>query len=105
MKHPASRKALIDPICMGSMIAFENISGKKVLAFSNPHTKKGRSNLTVQLSMDDGRTWPSVYHFPVDERKFFGYSCLVYLGNNLLGIIYEGKRDLLFTTIKIPIVN
>lgn len=105
IKHPASPKALIDPICMGSMISFENSNGKKVLAFSNPHTQRGRSNLTVQLSTDDGKTWPSSFHFPVDDRKFFGYSCLVYLGNNLLGIIYEGKRDLLFTTIKIPVVN
>lgn len=100
--HPASRKALIDPICMGSMIAFKNSNGKNVLSFSNPHTKKGRHNLVIQLSTDDGKTWPSSLHIPVDERKFFGYSCLVYLGNDRLGIIYEGKRDLLFTTVRIP---
>ncbi len=101
-KHPASRKALIDPICMGSMIAFKNSPGKHILAFSNPHTQRGRSNLTIQVSFDDGLTWPALLHIPVDNRKFFGYSCLVYLGNDRLGIIYEGQRDLLYTTVRIP---
>jgi sialidase-1 len=102
VEQPASRNALIDPICMGSMISFNNNNGQKVLAFSNPHTQKGRNNLAIQLSFDDGKTWPSSFLLPVDNQKFFGYSSLAYLGNNFLGIIYEGKRDLLFTTVQIP---
>ena len=104
-KHPASYKALIDPICMGSMIAFENGKQQKMLAFSNPHTQHGRHNLTVQLSLDDGVTWPASLKIPVDSRKFYGYSCLTYLGDNFFGIIYEGKGDLLFTLVKIPAIR
>ena len=104
-RHPASYKALIDPICMGSMISFENSKQRRMLAFSNPHTQHGRSNLAVQFSLDDGAIWPTSLMIPVDIRKFYGYSCLTYINDKLLGIIYEGKGDLLFTNIEIPVVN
>lgn len=102
IKLPSSYKALIDPICMGSMISFDGPDGKRLLAFSNPHTQRGRSNLCVQFSQNSGLTWPSQLLARVDNRKFYGYSCLTYIGNNTLGIIYEGKGDLLFTVVKVP---
>ncbi|MBN8718562.1 MAG: exo-alpha-sialidase [Sediminibacterium magnilacihabitans] len=73
----------------GSMISFI-YHGKNVLAFSNPHVQKGRRNLTIQFSFDEGSTWLSQYNMLVDERSFFGYSSLVYTG------------DLLYTKFRLP---
>lgn len=95
------KKQLIDPICMGSMISFM-YHGKKILAFSNPHVQKGRRNLTIQFSFDEGKTWLPQYNILVDERPFFGYSSLVYTGDGAIGILYEGKGDLLYTKFRLP---
>ncbi len=92
---------LTDPICMGSMISFRYM-GKQVLAFSNPNTQKGRYNLTIRFSLNDGKTWPAEHNIPVDNRYFYGYSSLVYLGDHRIGVLYEGKRDILFTSFELP---
>lgn len=92
---------LIDPICMGSMISFD-YNNKNILAFSNPHTQSGRSHLAVQYSVDGGILWPKEWLTPVDNRKFYGYSDLVYMGAGKVGVFYEGTGNLLFTIVEIP---
>lgn len=78
--------------------------GTPVLAFSNPHTQKGRYDLTIQFSLDDGKTWPAEYNIPADNRYFYGYSSLVYLGDNRIGILYEGRRDIVFTSFDVSLI-
>lgn len=52
----APEKALCDPGCFGSVVAW-SFDGKPVLAFGNCSTKVGRKRVTVQLSFDEGRSW------------------------------------------------
>lgn len=103
-EHPSSRSALIEPICMASII---RVASKKmgdprdVLAFSNPHDAKERKNMSIKLSLDEGQTWPEAYHLLLDERKGYGYSCLSMIDKNTIGLLYEGVRELYF--VRIPL--
>ena len=69
---PAFDDALVEPICMGSIVrlSLASDSGKNRILFSNPDTlektggkaepgkNRDRKNLTVRLSYDEGKTWP-----------------------------------------------
>jgi sialidase-1 len=99
--HPTSYSALPDPICMGSLIkARVKVKGemKEVLFFSNPNTSSGRHHIAIQASLDLGETWQPAHKLLVDERESFGYSSLVSVGTDRIGILYEGIRDLYFVT-------
>ncbi|MCU0373416.1 MAG: glycoside hydrolase, partial [Ignavibacteria bacterium] len=88
-----------EPNCMASLIAAEvDVSGtrKKVLFFSNPADKNSRVNLTIKASLDEGKSWPSDYHFPVRQEEGYGYSCLTMIDDNSIGILFEGRGDLIF---------
>jgi Neuraminidase (sialidase) len=53
---PTFDEALFEPICMGSLVRAGD-----ALVFSNPAgdgKSKSRTNLTLRLSMDEGKTWP-----------------------------------------------
>ncbi|WP_051946113.1 FAD-dependent oxidoreductase [Verrucomicrobium sp. BvORR106] len=65
---PKFEESLWEPICMGSIIAFPKKPG--ALVFSNPHSLKlderaqevpggrgDRVNVSLKLSLDDGKTW------------------------------------------------
>ena len=99
--HPTSYSALPDPICMGSLIkARVKVKGemKDVLFFSNPNTSSGRHHIAIQASLDLGETWQPAHKLLVDERESFGYSSLVSVGTDRIGILYEGIRDIYFVT-------
>ncbi len=96
-EHPTSRKALIEPICMASLI---NVK-EGVLAFSNPNTTKGRYNMTVKISTDDGNTWLPENQLLINEYGSYGYSCMTMINENTIGILYEGAGALYFE--KIPL--
>lgn len=99
--HPTSYSALPDPVCMGSLIkAKVRVKGelRDVLFFSNPNTSAGRHHITIQASLDLGETWQPAHKLLVDERECFGYSSLVTVGTDRIGILYEGIRDLYFVT-------
>lgn len=77
---------LIEPICQASMIWF-NVKGKKpFLAFSNPASSTSRSNMTVRISYNKGKTWKlkNVIH-----EGPAAYSNLVVLPNFKLACLYE----------------
>ncbi|MEO9005292.1 MAG: sialidase family protein [Ginsengibacter sp.] len=48
---------LIEPVCQASLIQYDYPGKKKFLVFSNPASKTSRSNITVRLSYDKGKTW------------------------------------------------
>ncbi len=50
--------ALIEPVCQASLIRYDYPEKKKFLVFSNPASKTSRTNMTVRLSYDKGKTWP-----------------------------------------------
>lgn len=103
-EHSSSYNALVDPVCMGSLIkARVMVKGKMkdVLFFSNPATPLGRYNMTIKASLDMGKTWLNANELLIDERQCYGYSCLTKVDDNTIGILYEGIRDLYF--VKIPV--
>jgi sialidase-1 len=55
--EPFFQEDLIDPVCMAGLTRYEH-KGKSLLLFTNPDVLRGRSNITVRVSEDEGKTWP-----------------------------------------------
>ncbi|NOR74337.1 MAG: hypothetical protein GQ525_04180, partial [Draconibacterium sp.] len=104
-KHFTSRGTLPEPTCMASIIKDEFlIDGKlrKIVLFSNPNSKYRRDRMTIKISFDDAKTWPSEYNLLLDEKGGRGYSCLTKIDDRHVGILYEGSQaDLTFQIITI----
>ena len=103
-EHATSYNALPDPVCQGSIIkARVKVKGvmKDILFFSNVATPSGRYNMTIKASLDMGQTWLPANALLVDERLCYGYSSLVKIDDNTIGLLYEGTRDLYF--VKVPV--
>ncbi len=103
--HPTSHRALIEPVCMASIIRHDYKAGNKhksVLLFSNPASKTGRHNMTIKHSYDDGMQWSGVSSLLLDEFNSRGYSCLASIDNETVGILYESSQaDMVFQAIKL----
>jgi sialidase-1 len=86
--------ALVEPICQASIrrIAWPtpaDVTGAKtpgVILFSNPADAERRARLTIRMSTDDGETWPQA---AVLHEGAAAYSCLVALGGEQVGCLYE----------------
>lgn len=81
---------LAEPVCEGNLLACRTADGKPCLVFSNPASATARVAMTVRLSHDDGRTWPSqklLYEGPS------AYSCLTILPDGNLSCLYEAGRQ------------
>ncbi|MEJ7596153.1 MAG: alpha/beta hydrolase fold domain-containing protein, partial [Planctomycetaceae bacterium] len=105
--HPTSRNTLIEPNCNGSLIRvnYQHAGQEKhVLLFANPHTQKGRTHHTIQVSFDDGQTWPSSHHLLLDEGLGAGYPSLTRIDAEHVGIVYEGSQSHLVFE-KIPLAE
>lgn len=80
---------LIDPGCNGSIIRYTSIEDgfkKNRLLFSNAKMKKGRTNMTVRVSYDEGKTWTegkTIY------KGGAAYSSLTVLKNGDIGLFFE----------------
>jgi len=81
--------ALPDPGCNGSIIRLTSVKDgfkKNRLLFCNANMKKGRQNLTVRLSYDEGETWTE------GKTIYSGsaaYSTLTLLDNGHIGLLFE----------------
>lgn len=100
-EHETSRKALIEPNCMASIISFEREGQKDLLFFSNPNSKVARDHMTIKTSFDDGATWPEANQVELYQQAGYGYSCLTQIDQNYIGILYEGSGDLYFQKIAV----
>lgn len=104
-EHETSHSALIESVCMASLHKHNYvINGVKqeVLLFSNPSSKYHRKNMTIKMSFDGGKTWPSDSWLLLDEGQGRGYSCLTSIDEDTIGIVYEGSgSDLVFQKIDI----
>ncbi|RLD90379.1 MAG: exo-alpha-sialidase [Bacteroidetes bacterium] len=83
---------LIDPGCNGSIIRYTStIDGYQLsrLLFSNAKMKKGRENMTVRISYDEGLSW-------TEGKTIYpggsAYSSLTVLENGDIGLFFE-KND------------
>lgn len=105
--HATNRKTLIEPNCNGSLLRFDYEQDGKprhMLLFANPHSQKGRTHQTVQVSFDDGLTWPDSHHWLLDEGRGAGYPSLTRIDRDYVGIVYEGSQaHLVFE--KLPIID
>jgi sialidase-1 len=80
---------LPDPVCQASMIDYKPRRKKTVLLFSNPNSQTGRTNLTVRVSSDDGKSWSGgkeIYNGPS------AYSDLVIQKDGAIGVLYEKDK-------------
>lgn len=103
--HPTSRKALIESACMAAIHRHtysENGKKKSVLFFSNPNSKTIRNNFTIKTSFDDGNSWPESNWLLLDEYSGNGYSCITSVGEETIGVLYEGSQaDIVFQLIPV----
>lgn len=93
-EHESSRTALIEPVCMASLIsvkAADNVLGKDILIFSNPHSTRHRKDMTIKVSFDGGNTWSPEHQLLLDEEEGWGYSCLTMIDREHVGILYESS--------------
>jgi sialidase-1 len=96
--HATDHQALIEPTCMASLIRHGEF-----LLFSNPHSSKSRSHMTVQLSVDEGMSWP---HKLLLDQNGGAYSCLTSIDADTIGILYESSQaQLLFQAIPIAAIR
>jgi sialidase-1 len=79
---------LIEPACQASLLRHPGNGdpAKDVFLFSNPATQTGRTNGTVRLSRDEGKTWPVAR---VLYPRGFAYSCLASLPDGAVGCLFE----------------
>lgn len=103
--HPTNRKGLIEPGCNGSTYRFdyhEAGQAKSMLLFANPHSQQGRTHHSIQVSLDEGKTWPKDHRLQLDEGRGAGYPSLSRVDDNHVGIVYEGSGShLVFEKISI----
>lgn len=80
---------LIDPGCNASIIRYTSVEDgykKNRLIFSNAKMKKGRKNMTVRISYDEGKTWSegkTIY------EGSSAYSSLTKCKNGDIGLFFE----------------
>ncbi|MBJ7879793.1 sialidase family protein [Gelidibacter salicanalis] len=80
---------LVDPGCNASIIRYTAIEDgykKNRLLFSNAKSEKGRVNMTVRVSYDEGKTWTegkTIYEGPS------AYSDMTILENGDIGLFFE----------------
>lgn len=90
-EHSSNRSALIEPICMGSLIVTSN-GDQSLMLFSNPNATDGRYNITIKTSFDEGHTWPEGNQILLDQEKGWGYTCLTRVDEDHIGILYESSQ-------------
>lgn len=101
-EHPSSRSALPESVCQGSLIrvSWKNAdSPSGMIAFMNPNVTRGRYDMSVQISEDDGTSWTR--KLKVYSPECFGYSSMCLLDNETLGLLYETRGGLIFQKLNI----
>lgn len=99
---PLFHEQLWEPICMSSIVAHPVKPG--TLIYSSPHTLKldkdaketpaghgKRENLSIQLSHDDGKTWPASKTLDAGPSA---YSDLAMLPDGTVLCLWETKNDI-----------
>ena len=102
--HPTSGHVLTEPTCQASILKhmYKKADGseKELLFFFNPNDPDKRVHHSLRCSLDEGMTWPAVLE--VDEGQGAGYSCMISVDNENIGVIYEGSgANLVYQQIRI----
>jgi sialidase-1 len=81
--------SLPEPVCQGSILGKvpPTVKGAKPhLVFINPTDAGGRTNLTVRVSTDDGKTWSAGRTIQPGPAA---YSSIAFLKDGTIGVLYE----------------
>ncbi len=84
-----SDESLIDPGCNASIIRYTDTKDgytKNRLLFANAKMKKGRKNMTVRISYDEGKTWSEGKTIYTEGSA---YASLTILKNGNIGLFFE----------------
>lgn len=91
--HPTSGHVLTEPTCQASVLKhiykMADGSEKELLFFFNPDDPDKRVHHSIRCSLDEGMTWPSILE--LDEGLGAGYSCMISVDNETIGVLYEGS--------------
>lgn len=101
--RPRFDEALLEPICMASIVRFstEQTGDKNRIVFANPHNlsrldgketpgkSRDRRNISIKLTYDEGKTWPVS---KVLEPGYSAYSDLAVLPDGTILCLYETGR-------------
>ena len=74
---------------------------KPIVFISNPNNSTKRVDMTIKASRDLAESWNEADQLLLDERDFFGYSCMTPIDDKTIGILYEGARHIFF--MRIPV--
>ena len=94
-EHPTSKKALVEPTCMGSLYRHyytENGERKSILLFVNPSDTSIRDKITLKVSFDDGMSWPEKYWIMLDLFRSPAYSSITSIDEQSVGILFESSQ-------------
>lgn len=100
--HETNLNTLIEPNCNASLFRVDYLEAgqkKHVLLFANPHSKvkRQRTNHSIQVSFDDGRTWPEDHRVLMDQGNGWGYPSISRIDDQHVGIVYGGSQaDIVF---------
>jgi hypothetical protein len=83
---PEAERALYDPTCQASTLAVPSPDGTCRVLFCNPAGRADRTQLTVRLSEDGGRTWPAARIVEVGPAA---YSDMAVADNGTIHVVYE----------------
>ena len=85
--------ALVEPRGCQASLLFHSLNpatGKGNILFSNPANGAVRSDGTLKLSKDDGRTWTKNFRYARKPApNFTGYSDITKMPDGSIGILYE----------------
>ena len=85
---------MIEPNCNGSLYRFDlGNDGDYVLLFANPHSQTGRDHHSIQVSFDEGLSWPARHRLLLDEGRGNGYPSVSRVDHKHVGIVYEGSQS------------
>jgi len=98
---------LIEPVCEGNLLQYTFAGQKDALLFCNPASKTSRTQITLRISYDNGKTWPAkklLYAGPS------AYSCLTVLSDGKIGCLYEAGlqkpyEGIVYRTISMAEIN
>ncbi len=82
-------RRLPDPVCEGAVLQADS-QDRNTLYFVNPASESGRTDLTLRMSRDGGRTWPGSLLL-VDGEAAYSDICLI--GKDRVGCLFEKGND------------
>jgi sialidase-1 len=77
---------LIEPVCQASLLRHPVGQDAALFVFSNPASQSARTNGTIRVSRDEGKTWAASRVFYAGS---FAYSCLASLPDGSVGCLFE----------------